>query len=166
LAQNTLQEVKQGVDTFNATLGFGKSNCAGGDCINAVGMAGTAVLAAVVSGGESEASKAEFVEQQISRSSTKIENIAKNNLTTKTVGAAKREVNGGMSVAKAGGGTFSHEEKVLQAINGLNRQATHLEGLLQRSGLSEQHVNQINDVIERAKGLLSIAREAITKDPI
>ena len=43
------------IDWFNSYLGFGKSNCSGGgDCANAVGMAGTAIITAFISGGESE----------------------------------------------------------------------------------------------------------------
>ncbi len=39
---------QQAVDSFNATLGFEKTNCAGGgDCISALGMAATASIAAV-----------------------------------------------------------------------------------------------------------------------
>src|SRR6266566_5835816 len=44
---------EKGIDTFNQYLGFGKSNCSGGsfgDCANAVGMAGTAIYVAAVSG--------------------------------------------------------------------------------------------------------------------
>jgi hypothetical protein len=65
------------LDWFNGTLGFAKSNCAGGgDCLNALGMAGTAVLTAVVSDGASEEG---FVEKQIATASTKIENIETQN---------------------------------------------------------------------------------------
>jgi RHS repeat-associated protein len=49
---------EQGIDAFNKYVGFGQSHCSGGsfdDCVNAVGMAGTAVVAAFASGGESEA---------------------------------------------------------------------------------------------------------------
>jgi RHS repeat-associated protein len=55
------QNAAKGLDAFNQYAGFGKSNCSGGsvdDCVDAVGAAGTAVLAAVVSGGESEAGAA------------------------------------------------------------------------------------------------------------
>jgi hypothetical protein len=42
-----------------------------------------------------------------------------------------------------------------------------LEGVLQRSGLSESQVSRINGLIERARGLAGAALEAITpRDPI
>lgn len=164
MAQNTtLQKAEGAVDWFNGTLGFAKSNCAGGgSCVDALGMAGTAILTAVVSDGASEEG---VVEKQVATASAKIERIA-GNLTEETLDAANREVNGGMKVAKAGGGEFSHVEKVEQLMNGLDKQARHLERVLKRSGLSESQVGTINGVIERARGLLGIAREAITKDPI
>ncbi len=165
-AQNTstLQKAENAVDIFNSTLGFGRSDCGGGgSCLNALGMAGTAVIAAVASGGESEGA---FVEKQIATAGPKIENIAAK-LTGETLEAASREINGGMKVAKAGGGFFDHVGSVQEGINGLNKQAAHLERVLQRSGLSESHVQTINGLIERARGVAAVALRAITpKDPI
>jgi hypothetical protein len=165
-AQNTtLQKAEGAVDWFNGTLGFGKSNCAGGgSCVDALGMAGTAILTAVVSDGASEEG---FAEKQIATASTKIGNIETKILTSETLQAAEREVNGGMKVLKESGKAFDHVGKVEQAISGLNKQASHLEGVLQRSGLSESHVQAINGLIERARGLADVALRAITpKDPI
>ena len=117
------QKAAKALDWFNGNLGFGPSNCAGGDdCANAVAMALSAGYVAVESGGTSEEA---FVEKQITTASSKIENIAKD-LTQDTLDAAKREVNGGMKVAKPGGGEFDHVDSVQRAINGLNRQARHL----------------------------------------
>ena len=48
-----VKKLQKGVDSFNEYLGFGKSDCAT-DCVNALGMAGTAVLAGVASEGASE----------------------------------------------------------------------------------------------------------------
>jgi RHS repeat-associated protein len=165
-AQNTTLEKAEGaVDWFNGTLGFGKSNCAGGgSCVDALGMAGTAILTAVVSDGASEEG---FAEKQIATASTKIGNIETKILTSETLQAAEREVNGGMKVLKESGKAFDHVGKVEQAISGLNKQASHLERVLQRSGLSESHVQTINGLIERARGLADVALRAITpKDPI
>jgi hypothetical protein len=166
LTQNpTLQKAEGAVDWFNGTLGFAKSNCAGGgSCVDALGMAGTAILTAVVSDGASEEG---FVEKQIATASTKIENIETKVLTSETLQAAEREVNGGMKVLKETGQAFDHAGKVEQAISGLNKQASHLERVLQRSGLSESHVQTINGLIERARGLAAVGLRAITpKDPI
>ena len=127
-------------------------------------MAGTAILVAVVSDGASEEG---FVEKQIATASRKIENIETKLLTSETLKAAEREVNGGIKVLKETGQAFEHAEKVQQGINGLNRQVTHLEKFLQRSGLSESHVQTINGLIERARGLVVTGLKAITpKDPI
>ena len=154
-----LKKAEQALDTFNGTLGFAKSNCAGGsDCINALGMAATAIIAAVASGGESEEA---FVEKQISTAGPKIERLAAK-LTEDTLESANREVNGGMKVAKAGGGFFDHAEKVKQVMNGLNKQAAHLERVLQRRGLSESQVSRINGLIEGARNWAGTALEAIT----
>jgi RHS repeat-associated protein len=50
-----VQTAKKAVDTFNSTLGFGKTNCAGGgSCDHAFAQALGAVVAAGVTGGESE----------------------------------------------------------------------------------------------------------------
>ena len=113
------------------------------------------------------ASEEGFVEKQIATASTKIENIETKLLTSDTLKAAEREVNGGMKVLKETGQAFDHAEKVQQGINGLNRQVTHLEKVLQRSGLSESHVQMINGLIERARGLVVTGVRAITpKEPI
>ncbi len=166
MAQNTtLQTAEKALDTFNGTVGLHSSNCAGGgDCLNALGMAGTAVVVALASDGGSEAG---FVEKQIATAGTKIENIETKLLTSETLQAAEREVNGGMKVLKETGQAFDHAGKVEQAIAGLNKQASHLERVLQRSGLSESHVQTINGLIERARGLAAVGLRAITpKDPI
>jgi RHS repeat-associated protein len=165
-AQNTtLQTAEKALDTFNGTVGLHSSNCAGGgDCLNALGMAATAVVVALASDGGSEAG---FVEKQIATAGTKIENIETKLLTSETLQAAEREVNGGMKVLKETGQAFDHAGKVEQAIAGLNKQASHLERVLQRSGLSESHVQTINGLIERARGLAAVGLRAITpKDPI
>jgi RHS repeat-associated protein len=130
-----VKKLQKGVDSFNEYLGFGKSDCAK-DCVNALGMAGTAIAVAVISDGASEEG---FVEQQISRAKTKITNIIEKDLTSDTLQSANREVNGGMKVAKVGGGFFKHPEKVQRGIAGLSRQEKHLEGLPEREGLSESH---------------------------
>jgi len=162
--QTLVQKAEKALDGFNATLGFGKTNCAGGgDCINALGMAVTAVIAAVASDGASEEGVAE---KQIATAGAKIERIA-GKLTEETLEAANREVNGGMKVAKAGGGFFDHAESVKQAMNGLNKQAAHLERVMQRSGLNKSQVAKINGLIERARGLAGAALKAITpKEPL
>jgi hypothetical protein len=113
--------------------------------MNALGMAGTAVVAAVASGGGSEEG---FVEKQIATAGQKIENILTLNLTEETLEGAQREANGGMKVAKVGGGFFDHVGKVEQALSGLNRQVTHLQWVLERSGLSDSQVNAINGLLE------------------
>jgi RHS repeat-associated protein len=156
--------VERVIDRFNGTVGFGQSNCAGGgNCFDAFGMAVGAVVAAVASGGESEDAVAE---KQIGTAGAKIENIA-GKLTSETLEAASREVNGGMKVAKAGGGYFDHAGSVQEGMNGLNKQVTHLERVLQRSGLSESQAGRINSLIQRARGLAGAALEAITpRDPI
>jgi hypothetical protein len=71
-----------------------------------------------------------------------------------------------MKVAKAGGGEFSHAEKVRQLMNGLDRQAGHLERMLRRSDLSESQIGRINSAIERARSMFRIGAAAITKNPI
>jgi len=127
-------------------------------------MAVTAVIAAVASDGTSEEG---FVEKQIATASTKIGNIETKILTSETLQAAEREVNGGIKVLKETGQAFDHVGKVEQAIAGLDKQASHLERVLQRSGLSESHVQTINGLIDRARALAGAAVQAITpKDPI
>lgn len=149
-----IQEIDSGIPFSGVS-----SPSANTDAENAV--VGLGFVAGLVAPGGEES----FVERQIGTAANKIENIA-GKLTEETLEGANREVNGGMKVAKAGGGLFDHVGKVEQAINGLNRQAKHLESMLQRSGLSESHVNRINGLIERARGLLEAAQQAITKDPI
>jgi RHS repeat-associated protein len=111
-------------------------------------------------------SRAEWADVQIERAATKIENIGTRNLTNETLQAASREVNGGMAVAKTGGGQFSHVTKVEQAIGGLNKQINHLEKVLKKTGLSEAQVGKINAQLDKARGLLKVAQKAITRDPI
>jgi RHS repeat-associated protein len=160
-AQSTtfLKRAEKGLDTFNATLGFGKTNCAnGGSCANALGMAGTAVVAAVVSGGESES---DFVETQISTAGKRIENLI-GNLTNETLEAASREVNGGMKILKSTGEAFDHVGKVQDVVNGLSRQIAHLERVLERPDVSESQAGVIRGLIERAGSMLATARQAIS----
>jgi len=72
-----------------------------------------------------------------------------------------------MQILKETGQAFDHVGKVEQAIAGLNKQASHLERVLQRSGLRESDVQTINGLIERARGLAGAALQAIApKDPI
>jgi hypothetical protein len=145
-AANGIQQGKKALDLFNGTIGFKGTNCASAEnCMNALGMAGTAVVAAVASGGGSEEG---FVEKQIATAGQKIENILTLNLTEETLEGAQREANGGMKVAKVGGGFFDHVGKVEQALSGLNRQVTHLQWVLERSGLSDSQVNAINGLLE------------------
>jgi hypothetical protein len=162
-SKSTVQKAEDALDWFNEYLGFGKrTTCGqGGDCVNALGMAATAVIAAVVSGGASEEA---FVEKQLATATARIENIATKDLIGDTLAGAKREIEGGMRVAKAGGGEFDHVGKVQRAIRGLNRQITHLERVLQRSGLSESQVKRIRGLIESGRGLIKIAQQAITRE--
>jgi hypothetical protein len=52
---NALQNAEKGVDWYNKWLGFAPTDCSnGGDCINALGMAGTSVYVGILSAGESE----------------------------------------------------------------------------------------------------------------
>jgi hypothetical protein len=53
-------------------------------------------------------------------------------------------------------------EEVSQAINGLERQVRHLERMLSRSGLSEEQAGRINNLLEKGRGALNVARKAIT----
>ncbi len=89
---------------------------------------GTVASFAIPIGGE--AREGTWLLGQIGSIESRVGNILTKTLTADTLSAATREVNGGMSVAKEGGGLFSHVTKVEQGINGLNRQLTHAEGLL------------------------------------
>ena len=61
-----LQNAKRGVDWYNKWLGFAPTNCStGGDCFNALGMAGTSVFVAIDSFGESEESNAAKAVKQL-----------------------------------------------------------------------------------------------------
>jgi RHS repeat-associated protein len=160
------EKVKEGeraLDAFNETLGFGKSNCAkGGDCVNALGMAATAVIAAVASGGESE-------EATLARSETKIANIAKDLADPELIQAAEREAKGGMKVIREDGKLFSHaENKVGQRIGGLDKQVRHLERFIQEHpGLSDSQKERAVSAIRFARDLADSARVLIApKDPI
>ena len=117
-------DAEQALDAFNATLGFGKSNCSsGGDCTSALGIAVSAMIAAVYSGGENEEP---FIERQIATAGAIIENLAAD-LAGDTLAAAKRQINGGMKIPKAGGGEFNHVGDVEQTIAGRSKQVKHLE---------------------------------------
>jgi RHS repeat-associated protein len=169
LTQKVLQAAKTALDWFNNNLGFGfgneKSNCAGGgSCADALTMATGAVVAGVASGGESEMEEAPAIGKQIAEAAKKFDNLAEQ-LDKNTLEAAKREVNGGMKVAKPGGGYYDHAAKVGNAARGVTRQLKHLERLVGRSGLSESHVQTINGLIERGRSMLQTAIAAITKDP-
>jgi hypothetical protein len=69
-----------------------------------------------------------------------------------------------MKVAKSGGGYFDHVGKVEQGLNGLNKQITHLQRILKRSGLTESQVTKINGLLNRAKSLVGSGLRAVTKD--
>ena len=157
---NGVESAKKDLDTFNSVLGFGKTNCAGGgSCSDALSQATGAVIAAVASDGESEAGA---VEGMIARSEGKIANIIEDHLSPKDLSAAEREANGGMRVAGPNGKLWDHVEEVSQAINGLERQVRHLERMLSRSGLSEEQAGRINNLLEKGRGALNVARKAIT----
>lgn len=108
-----------------------------------------------------EAREGTWLAGQIGNVESRVGNILTKNLTEETLSAASREASGGMGVAKAGGGSFDHVGKVEQAMNGLNRQITHAEGLLQRSGLSEGQTAALTGQIERARAGIARAAEAI-----
>jgi DNA-binding phage protein len=77
--------------------------------------------------------------------------------------AARREVNGGIKVAKAAEqGLYDHVEELRQYRNGLERQAKHLERILKKDGLKESQVNRMNTIIERARGMSDTILNAIT----
>jgi hypothetical protein len=160
-----LQKAANGLDWANEYLGFAKSDCSGGgldDCIDALGMAGTAVIAAVESGGASE-------EEALARSETKIGNLAKGLAKEGTLEAAEREVNGGMKVIREDGKLFEHAENyVRQHIGGLDRQANHLERFIkEHPGLSDSQKQRAISAIRFARDTAAAARTIITpKDPI
>lgn len=112
-----------------------------------------------------EAKEGTWLAGQIGNIESRVGNILTNNLTEETLSAASREASGGMGVAKTAGGSFDHVGKVEQAMNGLNRQITHAEKLLQRSGLSEEQTAALTGQIERARAGLTRAAEAIRPKP-
>jgi RHS repeat-associated protein len=165
-AQNsTAQRAEGALDWFNGTLGLGKSDCAGGtaaSCINAVGMAGAAIVAAVDSGGESE-------EPALARSETKIANLAKGLAKEGSLERAEAEVNGGMKVIREDGKVFEHAENyVKQHIGGLDKQADHLERFIrEHPGLTDSQKERAISAIRFARDTADAARTIITpRDPI
>jgi RHS repeat-associated protein len=115
-----------------------------------------------VAPGAGEAKETLWMAEQIGNIEGKVTNIATKILTPETLSAASREANGGMAVAKAGGGLFNHVGKVEQGIAGLNRQLTHAEKLLKRSGLSEEAATALRAQIKNIQDNLANARAAIT----
>jgi hypothetical protein len=159
-----LQNAEKGLDLFNEWLGFGKSDCAGGgSCVDALGMAGTAVVAAVASDGGSE-------EATLARSETKIANIAKGLAKEGSLEQAEREANGGMKIFKEDGtAVFKHAENyVEQHIGGLEKKANSLERFIrEHPGLSESQKERAISAIRFARDTAAAARTIITpKDPI
>jgi RHS repeat-associated protein len=118
-----------------------------------------------VAPGAGEAKEGLWMAGQIGNIESKVTNIATKLLTPETLSAASREANGGMAVAKGGGGLFSHVEKVQQGISGLNRQLTHAEKLLNRPGLSEKAATALQGQVKNIQDNLAIARAAITPHP-
>jgi RHS repeat-associated protein len=160
IADKAVSFGKKAVDGFNGTLGFGKTNCSGGgSCSDAVSQATGAVVAGVLSDGESES---EIVAKQLDVAETKIENIINNDLSPETLEAAGREAKGGMKVAGEDGKLFDHVGKVGRGIRGLSRQIGHLERVLGRSDIGESQATRINSVLDRARGMLREASQAIT----
>ena len=159
-AEKTAEEkAEKALDIFNGTLGFGSTNCAGGgNCDDAAAQALGAVVVGVLSDGESEGG---FIEKTIGTTETKIENIIKNDLSGETLSAAEREANGGMKVAGPDGKLYSHEDKVGRGIRGLSRQIEHLERMLKRSDLSESQTGRMNGLLEKARGMMRVAAQAI-----
>lgn len=121
--------------------------------------------AALVMGPGGEAKEAAFVADQIASIGSKVTNITTKLLTPETLEAASREVNGGMKVAKAGGGLFDHAGKVEQGISGLNRQLGHAEKVLARPNLSEEATAALKAQVNTIQNALAKAREAITPHP-
>ena len=155
------KQAAKALDNFNTYLGFGSTNCAGGgSCADALGQALGAGIAFVESGGASEDAVAE---KQIGIAGEKIENLINDHLTGEDLEAAYREASGGLRVAGPGGKLFSHVEEVSQAMRGLDRQATHLERVLGRSGLSDSQTQRINGLIEKARGMIDPGQRAISR---
>ena len=124
---------------------------------------GTIASFAIPVGGEERGGI--WVAEQISNIESKVANIATKVLTPETLSAASREVNGGMKVAKAGGGFFDHAGKVERGISGLNRQLEHAQKLLAHSGQSEQASAALKTQVNNINDLLAKARAAITPKP-
>ena len=129
---------------------------------DAMQQGGDAVFALSLASGEGEES---WAAKQVTSLESRVGNILSKNLTEETLGAASREASGGMGIAKETGGNFSHVGKVEQAINGLNRQLTHAEKLLERSDLTDAQIDAISKQIDRAKEGLAKATEAIKPKP-
>jgi RHS repeat-associated protein len=157
-----VQKAAGAVDTFNSTLGFGRSNCGGGgSCTNALGMAGAAILVAVFSDGASE-------EATLARSEARIANLAKNLAKKGTLEAAEREINGGMKIFQEDGRFFDHANFVNEQIRGLENKVTSLERFIQEHpGLSDSQKERALSAIRFARDTAAAARVFITpKDPI
>jgi len=128
------QEAKEALDSFNSTLGFGKSNCAeGGSCSDAFGKALGAVIAAGASDGTSELGGAEGI---LRSAEEKIGNILEDHLTSRDLEAASRESNGEV-LLKEDGTPWNHREEVAAALRRLGNQARRLQRALKKSGLSD-----------------------------
>jgi hypothetical protein len=124
---------------------------------------GTIASFAIPVGGEERGGI--WVAEQISNIESKVANIATKVLTPETLSAASREVNGGMKVAKAGGGFFDHAGKVELGINGLNKQLAHAQKVLARPNLGEEATAALKTQINTIQDVLAKAREAITHHP-
>jgi RHS repeat-associated protein len=112
-----------------------------------------------------EAKEGVWLAEQIGNIESKVTNIATKLLTPETLSAASREVNGGMAVAKAGGGVFDHAGKVQQGISGLNKQLAHAERLLKRPGLTTEASAALKTQVTNINADLAKARAAITPKP-
>lgn len=81
---NTLQNAEKGVDWYNKWLGFAPTDCSnGGDCINALGMAGTSVYVGILSAGESEEANGAKAVKQLQEAPAVV-NFLRNQLLAQT----------------------------------------------------------------------------------
>jgi len=88
---NAVQNGKQNVDWYNKWLGFAPTNCStGGDCLNAVGMAGTSIFVAIDSFGESEEANAPKALKQLKEAPAFV-NFLRNELLAQAKDAGLRD---------------------------------------------------------------------------
>jgi RHS repeat-associated protein len=128
------QNAKKGIDWYNAWLGFAPTNCAkGGDCFNALGMAGTSVFVAIDSFGASEEANGAKAIKQLKEAPAAVD-FLRNELLAQAKDPALRDAIDNLFRATAkigdGGSMAAYRDEVQRGLTGKGR--VHWEKLITR----------------------------------